>query len=396
MAAGARAVEAAGAGLSGEPAGSITHDTLTDGAAALLTIDLAALRHNYRTYCSLAAPASVAGVVKADSYGLGAAKVVPALLAEGCRTFFVAQLSEALALRPLIPATAALYVLNGLQPGSEALARDAGIRPVLNSLPQAIAWATAAPGKAAALQLDSGMSRFGLSESELAALTGDGVLMGKLNLALIMSHLACADELSHPASRAQLAAFKALRARLPAGIPASLANSAGVFHGAGYHFDLVRPGIGLYGAHPLAGQNNEAAGSPLKPVVRLAARIVQLRSIPAGTAVGYGHTHKAEGPMRLGVIGVGYADGWLRSLSSSGAAWFEGVRLPICGRVSMDSSILDLSALPEGALKPGDFVELIGPQQPLEQVALEAGTIAYEMLTGLGRRYERRWTGAVS
>jgi alanine racemase len=375
------------------PAAGTTSPALADGAAALLTIDLTALRHNYRTYCKLATPAAVAGVVKADSYGLGAARVVPVLLAEGCRTFFVAQLSEALALRPLIPRDRALYVLNGLQPGSEALAREAGIRPVLNSLPQAAAWAAAAPGNPAALQLDSGMSRFGLSEAELGALVGDSALMARLDLALVMSHLACADEMQHPANKAQLAAFNALRARLPA-LPASLANSAGVFHGAAYHFDLVRPGIGLYGAHPLAGHHNEAADSPLQPVVRLAARIVQLRSIPAGVSVGYGHTHKAEGPMRLGVIGVGYADGWLRSLSGSGAAWFDGVRLPICGRVSMDSSILDLSALPEGALAPGDLVELIGPQHPLEQVAAEAGTIAYELLTGLGPRYERRWIGS--
>jgi len=202
-----------------------------------------------------------------------------------------------------------------------------------------------------------------------------------------MSHLACADEPYHPANRAQLAQFEAQRRRLPPA-PASLANSSGIFLGADYHFDLARPGAALYGVAPMPGAPN-----PMRAVVRLDARVIQTRAISAGDAVGYGHAYRASGPTRLATLGVGYADGWLRSVGPAGHAFVGDQVLPIAGRVSMDSLTLDISALPADMLKPGDYVELIGPHQSIDAVAAAAGTIGYEILTSLGGRYVRRYLG---
>src|SRR5690606_4820697 len=191
----------------------------------------------------------------------------------------------------------------------------------------------------------------------------------------------------HPANQSQLAQFERLARRLPPA-PRSLANSGGSFLAPAFHQDLVRPGISLYGVAPHPGRS-----SPIRPVVRLEAKIIQVRAIPAGQGVGYGLTYAPGQSARIATIGVGYADGWLRHLSNRGAAYYNGVRLPIAGRVSMDSITLDITALPEGALQAGDVVELIGPHQPLEAVARDAETIPYEILTSLGRRYAREWLG---
>jgi len=364
-------------------------DISNEGAAARLTIDLRALCANYRTIARHVAPARAAAVVKADAYGLGAARVAPALAAEGCRDFFVAHLSEAAALRPLLPADARLFILNGLLPGGESACAALGAIPVLNGLEQVRAWV--ACGKAlgrrlpAVLQVDSGMSRLGLAPEDIDTLLAEIDMARDLDLQLVMSHLACGDEPENGANPDQLARFEALTARLPP-VPRSLANSGGCFLTPGFHFDLVRPGIALYGAAPHPGHP-----SPIQPVVRLEARIIQVRTIPAGQGVGYGLTYAPDKPARIATIGVGYADGWPRHLSNKGAAWFGDTRLPIAGRVSMDSMTLDVSALSDGTLHYGDMVELIGPHQPLEVVAADAGTIPYEILTSLGRRYARVW-----
>lgn len=355
-------------------------------AGAFLRIDLDAVVDNWRRLARHVRPARTAAVVKADAYGLGAERVAPVLYAAGCRDFFVAELAEALALRPVLGADAALYVLNGLMAGSERLYVEWGIRPVLNSLAQCRVWAAlrplGAPMPPAVLQVDTGMSRLGLGVDEQAALAADPALLTALGLDTIMSHLANADTPDHPGNAAQLAAFGAARARFP-GLAGSLSASAGMMLDAEYHFGLCRPGAALYGIR--AGRRLEG----LRPVAELWARLAQLRTVEAGAHVGYGYTFRADRPMRLATISVGYADGWFRALSGVGAAWFEGHRLPIAGRVSMDSFSVDISALPEGRLCEGDLVELIGPHQSADDIADAAGTIGYEVLTSLGRRYRR-------
>lgn len=358
-------------------------------AGARLTIDLDALTANYRDIARRVAPARTAAVVKADAYGLGATRIVPALARAGCRDFFVAHLSEAIALRGHVPEDARLYILNGLNPGAEALAAATGAVPVLNALEQVWQWCDMAarigrrlPG---VIQIDSGMSRLGLMPEEISALSADSQFAKWIDLQLVMSHLACADEPRHPANQHQLQRFRKLAALLPQA-PLSLANSGGCHLPAEFHLQLVRPGVALYGVAPHSGVPN-----PMRPVVHLDARVIQVRTIPPATGVGYGLTYAADTERRIATIAVGYADGWPRHLGNRGAAWFNGIRLPIVGRVSMDSITLDASALPCGALKPGDMVELIGPNQSLEMVAADAGTIAYEILTNLGRRYARFW-----
>ncbi len=358
-------------------------------AGGVLTIDLAALRHNYRTIAARVAPARAAAVVKADAYGLGADKAAPAFYAAGCRDFFVAHLGEAVALKPFLPADATLYVLNGLQPGTEAAAAREKIVPVLNSLEQVENWRNLAQSLGstlpALLQVDTGMSRLGLSAKELDRLANDPSLLDGIEIKYVMSHLASGDEPDNPANAAQLAAMKAALARLPKA-PVAFANSGGSFLDRGYHFDLARPGVALYGVGP--------AGGGIRPVLTLSARVIQVREIEPGAAVGYGGTFVAERPMRIATIAVGYADGWLRALSNRGSAYFGDVRLPVAGRVSMDSITLDVSALPEGTLKLGSLVELIGPHQTLDDVARDSGTIPYEILTALGHRYARVYVDA--
>lgn len=361
------------------------------GAGARLVIDLEALCANYRAIAENVAPARAAAVVKANAYGLGADRVAPALARTGCRDFFVAHLSEAVPLRSLLPPDARLYILNGVYPGAERACLELGAIPVLNSPEQVRAWVALGQSVGrpldAVVQVDSGMSRLGLAPQDLDALLAEIDFARDLSVVLIMSHLACADEPDHPANQSQLAQFERLARRLPPA-PRSLANSGGSFLAPAFHQDLVRPGISLYGVAPHPGRS-----SPIRPVVRLEAKIIQVRAIPAGQGVGYGLTYAPGQSARIATIGVGYADGWLRHLSNRGAAYYNGVRLPIAGRVSMDSITLDITALPEGALQAGDMVELIGPHQPLEAVARDAETIPYEILTSLGRRYAREWLG---
>ncbi len=361
------------------------------GAGAVLTIDLAAIAANWRLLKARVGRADCAAVLKADAYGLGASRVGPALAAAGCRHFFVAHIDEALALRPHLPAQATVAVLHGVPPGAEADAAAAGLVPVLNSRPQVDAWRAQAARRGrrlpAILQVDTGMSRLGLSPVEVEALAADPQALDGIDLVLVMSHLACADEPAHPANAAQRERFAAARRRLPAA-PASLANSSGIFLGADWHFDLARPGAALYGVAPVPG-----AANPMRPVVRLQAKVIQTRAIDAGTPVGYGFGWCAPAATRIATVSVGYADGWLRSLSDRGTAWFDGVELPLVGRVSMDTATFDVGALPDGALPPGTLVDLIDARHGVDAVAAQAGTIGYEVLTSLGSRYARHYLG---
>ncbi|MCW2387313.1 alanine racemase [Sphingobium sp. B11D3B] len=354
---------------------------------AILTIDLSALVANYARLRNRVAPAELAAVVKADAYGLGAGIVVPALVSAGCSHFFVAHLAEALAIRPLVPANSTIYVLNGLTPGAEAICADHAIVPVLNSLGQAWRWRDLAIQRkcplSAILQVDSGMSRLGLSPEEARQLAGDAQFRRSVPLRAIMSHLACADEPQNAANDRQRTQFEKLAELFP-NVARSLANSGGCLLDSVFHGDIARAGIALYEA-----DRADGAEAPFAPVVRLDARVIQLRTVPDGAGVGYGLDWQARGERRLATLSVGYADGWPRALSNRGAAWSGGVRLPIAGRVSMDSMTVDVTALAPGALAEGDFVELIGPHQRLEQVARDGGTIAYEILTNLGARYAR-------
>lgn len=358
-------------------------------AGGILTIDLAALRANYQLIANAISPTRAAAVVKADAYGLGADKVAPQFYAAGCRDFFVAHLGEALSLQPHIGQDAIIYVLNGLQPHTETLCADNNIVPVLNSLEQVRNWA--ALGKVqnrnlpALLQLDTGMSRLGLSESELKDLLADLTLLDGIDVKFIISHLASADNMQNPQNHAQLERMQAALKVLPH-YAVAFSNSAGSFLEHGYHYDLARPGIALYGGAP-----QENTPNPMQPVVSLQARVIQCRTVPVDTLVGYGGSYSTKAETRIATIAVGYADGWPRHLSNKGAAYYGDVQLPIIGRVSMDSITLDVSALPEGTLKLGSLVELIGLHQTLEQVAQDAGTISYEILTSLGHRYHRHY-----
>ncbi|MBT7635867.1 MAG: alanine racemase [Rhodospirillaceae bacterium] len=354
-------------------------------AGAILEIDLAALAANYEILKQRAAPAECAAVVKADAYGLGADRVAPVLAAAGCKTFFVAHMAEGIALRQTLGGHAAIYILNGILPGTEGDFRAHELRPVLNSLEQLEHWTGAA-----ALHLDTGMNRLGLSPDDAAALAAAPGWLENIDLRLVVSHLACADEAGHEMNEQQRQLFDRLRATLPAR-PASLANSSAIFLGPGYHYDLVRPGIALYGGNPTPG-----AANPMRQVVRLAGKIIQVREIDTPQSVGYGATHRATGPRRIATVPVGYADGYLRSLSGQGMGCLAGVSVPIVGRVSMDLITLDVTDVPMQAARAGAVVDLIGGDgDTVDEVAARAGTIGYEILTSLGRRYHRQYVGQV-
>ncbi|KQZ96052.1 alanine racemase [Mesorhizobium sp. Root157] len=366
---------------------AVAQEPVAEGA--VLTIDLDAVRENYRRLKARLGATRCAGVVKADGYGLGAVHVARALAAEGCDTFFVAHVGEGVSLRDAIGAGPTIYVLNGVPPGAERDAASSGLAAVINSLEQLSAWRKAARDTGlklpAAVQVDSGMSRLGMPASQVASAASDPQAFEGIAVALVMSHLACADEPAHPANEAQRVAFEQLRAMLPPA-PASLANSSGIFLGTAFHHQLARPGAALYGINPTPGRDN-----PMLPVVRLEAKVIQTRSVSEGVGIGYGHTVITNDATALATISLGYADGWRRRAAAS--AYVDGVRLPFIGRVSMDSIILDISDLPEGRLHAGDMVEMIGPSQTLDEVAGFSGTIAYEVLTSLGHRFQRRYLG---
>jgi alanine racemase len=348
-------------------------------AGAILDIDLGAIVTNWRLLAAKATPASCAAVVKANAYGLGAAPVARALAAAGCQRFFVATLDEGIALRAALGAAPEIAVFNGPLPGSAAEFAAARLVPVLNDPGQIEAWERLAvanqPG--AMIHVDTGLNRLGLSPAEFSA------SLAVLGARALISHLACADTPDHALNAAQRQRFLAARQRLP-GVEASLAASSGIFLGPGYHFDLVRPGAALYGVNPAPGAPN-----PMRPVVRLCSKIVQLRKIDSGESVGYGAAHIMDGPGILATAAIGYADGWPRSLSHRGCGWLGGVRVPLLGRMSMDLATFDVSAAPPAELYPGSMIELIGERYGVDDAAADAGTIGYEILTALGGRYHR-------
>ncbi len=359
------------------------------GASGYLTIDLAALCRNYEKLSAMVAPARAAAVVKADSYGLGANQVSKALYARGCRHFFVAHFMEALRLRPQLPGDATIFVLNGLLPGNEAGCAEGGIVPVINSLDQLRQWSDIAQSLprrlSAVLQFDTGMSRLGIPPEDRGSVAAHLQTSDAIDILFIMSHLASADDVDSAQNADQLAEMHRIAAEFP-DYDISFANSGGIFLGGDFHGALARPGIALYGGAPTNGVAN-----PMEAVVRLDVTVVQTRTVPAGARVGYSGVHVTKAPTRLATIAAGYADGLPRSLSDRGAVYYDGVRLPIVGRVSMDSITIDISALPEGTLSFGSMVEVLGHHQTLEDLARDAGLISYEILTSLGHRYNRQY-----
>jgi alanine racemase len=367
-----------------------------------LSIDVEALAANYRLLAAKARPARVAGVVKANAYGLGIEIVAPVLWAEGCRVFFVALPQEGMALRNLLP-EADIYVLAGLfEPHAAQAYREAKLLPVLNdeadiSLWEAYGWDAPDGPRPCGLHVDTGMNRLGLTGHQVTRFFHENKLTGALTPRLVMSHLSSADDPASPANQRQLESFQSVE-RLFKGVASSLANSAGTFLSRDYAFDIVRPGIALYGGAPQAGLAN-----PMRPVATVEARIVQVREAKAGETVSYGGTVTLERDTLIAVAAVGYADGLHRALSGSGVPQRDvqrvgghgviaGRRVPILGRVTMDLTLFDVTDLGPGTVGHGDWIELFGANVPIDEAADAAGTIAYELLTSLGGRYLRRVT----
>ncbi|MFC3568513.1 alanine racemase [Paracoccus simplex] len=336
-----------------------------------LVIDIPAIAANWKALAAKAPGVRAAAVVKADAYGLGASRVAPALYEAGARDFFVALAAEGRAIRPLLPEDARVFVLSGHMEGEDL----AGLIPLLNSPQQFFRDRALRPRGPFGIQLDSGMNRLGFEPGEWAAVRAEALAAGPQ---LVMSHLACADEPDHPANAQQLAAFRAMTEGVTAS--RSLAATGGILLGPDYHFDLVRPGIGLYGGEPFA----EA-----QPVVTLSLPVIQTREVKPGESVGYGYSWTAGRPARVATVAAGYADGLARALAREGRLrlWAGGRACPVIGRISMDLITVDVTDLPD--VPPA--LEILNARQGVDDLAALAGTIGYEILTSLGRRYERRW-----
>lgn len=341
-------------------------------SSATLSIDLDAIAENWRALDAMTG-CETAAVVKADAYGLGAAQVAPVLARAGAERFFVAIAEEGAALRATLGPDPEILVFSGHMPGDTDLIADHRLTPMLNSIDQLTLQFEALPGHPFGIQLDTGMNRLGMEWEEWAVVAEIAL---EQHPVLVMSHLACADEPDHPMNPYQLDLFHQMTDGMAA--PRSLAATGGILLGPDYHFDLTRPGIGLYGAAPFV---------QARPSVRLDLPVVQIRTLREGEVVGYGNSWQAARPSRIATLSTGYADGMLRSLSHKALLWHEGTPCPLVGRVSMDLITVDVTDLPEDPA----FLTLIGPSQGVDRLADQAGTIGYEILTALGPRYARRY-----
>jgi alanine racemase len=363
-------------------------------AGGTLTVDLAAIVANWQALRRQLLTVECAAVVKANAYGLGLKPVVGALARAGCKTFFVADIAEARIVRARAK-DATIYVLHGFTLQCAEVFIELAARPVINSMTELAEWDAFVADRAwqggAALHVDTGMNRLGVSPEEAAALAPRAQTQNH-GIALLLSHLACADIPDHPLNAKQLKLFRELRG-LYSGIAASLANSSGIFLGDANYFDLARPGAALYGINPTPGRPN-----PMASVVELTGRIVQLRTVARDQTIGYGATWTARRNSRIAAVALGYANGLLRAGSAGdehpgGAAIVAGKRCPIVGRISMDLLMVDITDLPDGAVRRGDFATLIGGELSIDEVAAAAGTIGYEVLTRLGMRCHLDYRG---
>jgi alanine racemase len=361
-------------------------------AGGILTVDLGAMVSNWQDLARRSMPSECAAVIKADGYGCGTDPVARALAAAGCRTFFVADLAEARHVRAVAPEPV-IYVLNGLLPGTADAFAAVRARPVIGSLVELAEWDAFCTANGwrggAALHVDTGMNRLGVSAEEAIALA-PRIRAANHGINLLMSHLACAEEPDHPLNERQMNLFREVRL-LYRGIPSSLANSSGIFLGNAAHCDMVRPGAALFGINPTPGHRN-----PMRPVIELQARVLQVRTVPKGETVGYNATWAAKHLARIAIVAVGYADGYPRAASATDAApgasaIVSGTRCPLAGRVSMDLLAIDVTALPDHSVRRGDLVTLIGGDIGVDALAAAAGTIGYEILTSLGSRYRRAY-----
>ncbi len=373
-----------------------------DLAGGRLTIDLNALIENWSKMRDHAFPADCGAVVKANGYGCEVEPVVKALSRAGCRVFFVALPTEGLRVRSVAP-EATIFVLNGVFDNSQQAFLDGDLTPVLGTVENVRRWIAVAhqQGKAmpCALHIDSGMNRLGFQAGDFETLVHDANVMGQLDVKLLMTHFACADDIGHPKTIAQRELFDKTTRLLP-GVPRSAANSAGTWQDKANIFDLARPGTVIYGAEALNDVPN-----PMLPVVTLEGRIIQIRNSPKGEQVGYGATQTLQRDTRIAYVSVGYADGYQRASSNTGVplrsviekpsqAAFKGHYLSGIGRISMDMCGFDVTDIPPEEIAEGDWIELFGPTIPLDEVAAAAGTIGYELLVGMGQRYARTYIGA--
>src|SRR3984885_11741910 len=363
-------------------------------AAGVLTVDLDAIVANWRKLEKTAVPAECAAVIKADAYGCGVDRVARALAGAGCKTFFVATLEEARTARAALP-NAAIYVLDGFFQNCGDVYAEIDARPVIGDLYELAEWDVFCRRSGwrggAAVHIDTGMNRLGLTLTEAQGIV-PRIVAGDHGITLVMSHLACAENLHHPLNAKQLASFREI-ASLYSGVPASLSNSSGVFLGAQFQFDLVRPGAALYGINP-----TPEADNPMQPVVELKARIAQIRNVERGESVGYGGTWTTRRPTRLAIVSAGYADGYFRAGGSNdGTRGAEvvvaGKRCPVVGRISMDLMASDVTDLDKNAARRGHMVTLIGDGITVDDLAHHFSTIGYEVLTSLGPRYARVYKG---
>lgn len=362
------------------------------GATGVITVNLATIAANWRALADRVTPARCAAVVKADAYGLGAARVIPALAEAGCTAFFIATPGEAELARVLAP-MADIFALDGLAGDNGEAFAQLGVTPVLATLEDVTRWSTLARVRGirlpAALHIDTGLNRLGLIVRDVRRIAAERAsLLHGVDVKLIMSHLASADNPADPKNREQLLAFETLTALL-AGVPRSLAASDGLMLGRAYHFDLVRPGYALYG-----GQASQSNPAPVQPAVSVSARILAINDVPPGETVGYSATWRASRPSRIATIAAGYADGIPRSASASdgrsgGYVMIGGTLAPIVGRVSMDLITVDVTDVPAGAARAGEFAKLIGDGLTIEDAGYAASTIGYEILTRLGPRFVR-------
>jgi alanine racemase len=363
-------------------------------ATGVLTVDVDAIVANWRKLEKTAVPAECGGVVKANAYGCGAEQVTRALAAAGCKTFFVANLDEARIVRAAAP-SAALYSLGGFLANTGDDYARIDCRPVIGDLSELAEWDVfcrrSGWSGGAAIHIDTGLNRLGFTVSEAQSII-PRINAGDHGITLVMSHLVSAEQLHSPVNARQLTTFREI-ASLFSGVPASLANSSGIFLGPQFQFDLVRPGAALYGVNP-----TPEADNPMQPVVELKARIVQIRNIDRGETVGYGGTWTARRPTRLAIVAAGYADGYFRAASANdGTRGAEvvvaGKRCPIAGRISMDLIAVDITDLDKNAARRGHMATLIGEGITVDELAHHFGTIGYEVLTSLGRRFARVYKG---
>jgi alanine racemase len=361
------------------------------GTTGVAIIRLGAIQRNYGKLRDAARAAETACVVKANAYGLGVREILPTLETAGCRTVFVATLAEAERARAICK-QARIYVLDGLLPDSAAQHAANEAWPVLSSFEEIEDWASECRFRGtrypAAIHIDTGMTRLGMPAEDVRRLAATPGLLAAFDLKLIMSHLACADDPGHAMNEAQRARFEELAGLFP-GIPRSLANSAGIMLGPQFHFDLTRPGIALYGGRPSA-----AGANPMEPVLWLFGRIAEVRWAEAGETVGYGAMQTLKRRSKIATVTAGYADGFFRALSASDTrdgppGYIGGHRLPLLGRVSMDLITYDATDVPDELIRRGGFVEILGERVTVDDLATFAGTIGYEVLTSLGRRFQR-------